>query len=139
MKLLSIIAAAAVTMGGCATPAGQFKDDDLAWTRLTVNETYQQVYRNVREGFRRCGDAFVAEGNLFTDIKAGEFDFYLTDIFGGRSSWVAGFVKIEAVDDKSARLAVGVNKNYDKPLLGEAGGIRRNIVAWSSAKYDCSP
>ena len=126
-----------VTLVSCATPVGQFKSNDMAWTKLEIGMNYQSIFRNVKEGFRICGSHFFADGNLYTDIKEGHFDVYLTDIFGGQSPWVYGVVNIINIDSSHSALRIGVNNIYDNPVFGKKGGGREMIAKWASGIYAC--
>lgn len=124
-------------LSGCATPPGKFKDSDLTWSHVDISLNYQVVYRNVSEGFRRCGGK-IAEGNLYTDIREGQIDIYLKDVFGGRSSWVYGIVRVKFKEEQISNFSVGVNNPYDSPMLGKQGEGRKTILSWANAKYDCT-
>ena len=124
-------------LASCATPVGQFKESDMTWTKFEMEMNYQSVFRNVKEGFRRCGNNFFADGSLYTDVKEGHFDIYLTDAFGGKSPWVYGVVNINNVDENHSTFAVGVVNAYDNPMFGKEGGGRESIAKWASGTYAC--
>ena len=132
-----VILVSLVIVASCATPVGQLKSNDMAWTKLEMEMNYQSVFRNVKEGFRKCGSHFFADGNLYTDIKEGHFDIYLTDIFGGKSPWVYGVVNIKNIDSSYSALEIGVNNTYDNPVFGKKGGGREMIAKWASRIYAC--
>ena len=121
----------------CATPVGQFKENDMIWTKSEMEMNYQVVFRNIKEGFRKCGLHFFADGNLYSDIKEGHFDIYLTDVFGGKSPWVYGVVNINNIDPNHSTLEIGVNNTYDNPVFGKKGGGREMIAKWASRTYAC--
>ena len=139
MNIMKIVATL-VFLGmltSCATPVGQFKESDMAWTKFEVEMNYQAVFRGVKEGFRKCGSHLFADGNLYADIKEGHFDVYLTDVFGGKSPWVYGMVNIKNVGPSHSVLEIGVNNTYDNPLFGNKGDGREMIAKWASGTYAC--
>lgn len=139
MNILKIIVPL-VSVGmltACATPIGQFKESDMTWTKLEMEMNYQSVFRNVKEGFRKCGPYYFADGNLYTDVKEGHFDIYLTDVFGGKSPWGYGVVNISGIDENHSAFEIGVNNAYDNPVLGKEGGGRETIAKWAAGTYTC--
>jgi len=131
------ILASFLFLSSCATPVGQFKESDMAWTKMNFKLNYQAVYRNLKEGFRKCGPRFFADGNLYTDINEGHFDIYLSDMLGGRSSWVYGIIIIKHIDGDTSAVSIGVNNTYDNPLFGKKSGGREMISQWAKGIYDC--
>jgi len=121
----------------CATPVGQFKESDMTWTKSEIGINYQAVFRNVKEGFRKCASHLFADGNLYTDIKESHFDVYLTDVLGGKSPWVYGVVNIKSIDSNHSTLEIGVNNAYDNPVFGKKGGGREMISGWALRTYGC--
>jgi len=132
-----VIAVMVATLTACATPIGKFTDEDFVWSRREVADNYQAVYRTVFQTSKECAGVRT-EGNLYTDIRQGTVDVYLADAFGGRSPWVLGTVRIEALSDDLTRVSVGVNKSLDKPLLGKEGGQRETIMQWADGVSGCS-
>jgi len=124
-------------LSSCATPVGQFKESDMAWTKMNVKLNYQAVYRNLKEGFRKCGPTYFVDGNLYADINEGHFDIYLTTAFGGRTSWVYGIINIKHIDKDTSAVSIGVNNTFDNPLFGKKGGGREMISQWAKGIYDC--
>lgn len=122
----------------CAKPVGQFQESDMAWTKFEAEMNYQSVFRNVKEGFRKCGSHYFVDGSLYTDVKEGHFDIYLTDAFGGKSPWVYGVVNIIDIDENDSIVEIGVNNAYDNPMLGKEGGGREMIARWASGTYACN-
>lgn len=137
MKKIVALLASLGMLTSCATPVGQFKENDMVWTKTEMEVNYQSVFRNVKEGFRKCGSHLFADGNLYTDIKEGRFDIYLTDVFGGKSPWVYGVVNIRNIDVDHSALEVGVNNTYEDPVFGKEGGGREMITRWASGTYAC--
>jgi hypothetical protein len=136
LKLIPIILSLLI-LSSCATPAGKFKESDMAWTKMNLPLNYQAVYRNLNDGFRTCGPSYFPVGNLYTDINEGHFDIYLSDMFGGSSEWVYGRVSIKDIDGDSSAISIGVNNAYDNPLFGKKGGGREMISQWAQGIYEC--
>ena len=89
-----LVIASICLLQACATPIGKFKESDMAWTKGTVDISYQQVYRNLQEGFRKCFPMLFVEGSLYPDINKAHFDIHLVNMFGSRTAWVFGVVDI---------------------------------------------
>ena len=77
-----VILASVLALAGCAT--GPDNVDGLKSTgykdQFTVNLGYQQVYRNIKNGFTKCGGMqsrwlkpFNVDAELYTDIHEGQF------------------------------------------------------------------
>lgn len=132
-----LFAVLATIVGGCATPIGKFTDEDFVWSHREVDDGYQAVYRTIFTTSKECG-GIRTEGNLYTDVRQGTVDIYLVDVFGGRSPWVLGTVRIEAQADDRTQISVGVNRSMDNPLLGKKGGQRETIMRWADGISGCS-
>jgi hypothetical protein len=136
VKILALLVCLGA-LTSCATPIGQFKESDLTWTKFDKDVNYQEVFRNLKEGFRRCAPGLFADGNLYTDIKEGHFDIYVTNILGGRSQWVYGIINIRANFPDGSTVDIGVKNAFDNPVFGKKGGRREMISGWASKNYDC--
>lgn len=121
-------------LSSCAT---QFKESDMAWTKMNIKLNYQAVYRNLKEGFRKCGSGYFVDCNLYGDINEGHFYINLKSGFGSRSPLVYGIINIKHIDKDTSAVSIGVNKTFDNPLFGKKGGGRERISQWAKGIYDC--
>jgi hypothetical protein len=128
-----ILALLLLIMMGCATAPGRFTKDDFAWTVINLPVTYQESYRRMAEGFRRC--AINVDKELFTDTMTGHFDLFLSDMLGGKSAWVLGVVDITSVPPGGSVVQIGITHKYDSPLFGRPGKARDNIARFAFANY----
>ena len=125
-KLFALTAIAA-TLLGC-TPVGQLKESDFVWHERTLSISYQQVFRNVRAGFRSCGDEYV-ESALFDDIKTGEFDAWHPTMLNSASPIYWGRIIITAIDDGHARVRVG--------LISDSEARKNRWHRWAAGEPGC--
>ena len=131
---------AAVTLGalvGCAaTPVGQLPADELVWEERVVLVDYETAYRNLREGFRKCGARYgLPDPDLDPTARSARFDMYLQGGYGGRSDFVLGVIKIQAKGERSSAIQAGVQKVYDKPAFGPEGGTRSGWFDLANGDY----
>ena len=135
MRYLILLLTTTLVFLGCATPPGQLKESDLIWQEKTIPANYQEVYRRVNNGFRRCGVG-VPEGNLFTDNKTGHFDVYIPQGLGlgGGSSWVLGLIDIKSISSNSAKIKAGVLNRYEN----QQGAQGKLWLRWASGDLTCS-
>jgi len=119
-------------LSGCATPPGQLKESDLVWQEKTIAANYQEVYRNIKEGFRTCAGV-VIESDLYTDKKTGHFDVYLAR----GSDWVFGLIDLKSITEASTWVKVGVQNSYDSPAFAETGLNRKLWLRWASGDLTC--
>lgn len=121
----------------CVTPIGKFKESDFVWEEKVITANYQEVYRRILLGFRRC-KVGVPESNLYQDIKEGRFDVYLDQAFvGGRSDITLGMIYVVYKTNDISIVKVGVRYIFDKPLFGEEGGKRRLWLKWAAGNINC--
>ena len=106
MKRILLIALAGLLLAGCATPIGQRKPSELHWKEKIIAAKYDEVYMRISDGFRKWGGA-VVEGTLYADKKAGHFDVYMKDIFGGRSSVCIATIDITQVAGGNSKITIG--------------------------------
>ncbi len=133
LLMILIIVAAFYFLSGCATPPGQLKESDLVWQETTIAANYQEVYRNVKEGFRLCG-AGVPEGDLYTDNKTAHLDVYLPQtIPGGRSDWVMGLIDIKSTDEFLTSIKAGQVARMGLKHSSQAG----LWIRWASGDLAC--
>lgn len=125
-----------ITMVSCATPVGKIPESDFAWQEKVIEENYQEVYRRILNGFRKCKPG-IAEGNLYTDIKEGHFDVYLIDVFGGKHSGVLGVIDLKSDDKANTIVRVGVQAIYDRPLFGGHGRYRKLWLKFAEGDLSC--
>ena len=79
--------------------SNNLKKSDFVWEERVVAANYQEVYRRILSGFRKCGE-IIPEGHLYTDIKEGHFDVYIRQTFGGRSDFVFGIIDVIYINEK---------------------------------------
>lgn len=130
----------ALLVTGCATPIGEFKEEDFIWREQTINANYQEVYRRVLGGLRRCG-ALTGYGNIYTDISSGHFDMYVTGIYGP-SQWVVGVIDIKQLDDRRSHVRVGVNRRHAPLSPGLRETRRQQWIDWTMGRENnktCGP
>ncbi len=121
----------------CSKPIGQLTENDMGWTRAEMPMNYQAVYRNVNEGFRRCGSGLIAEGNLYTDIQEGHFDLYLATLMGGKAPGALGVINIKEIDSNHAKISIGIVNVFDNPIFGKKGKGRERFFNWANGIYEC--
>ena len=115
-------------LSACAMPAGDFKEKDLAWTKITIPLNYQTVYRRINNGFISCGNHFVYS-NIYSDINEAKFVIYLQDPYGRKTNFFFGRTVIKAIDENSSFVSIGVNKTYD---WRNSGKSRKIIAIWAN-------
>jgi hypothetical protein len=141
MKLL-LIALTVLVLGSCATPPGQIQDSDLLWEEKTVPIGYEQVYRNIVNGFRTCGPESpgmvnvsqigVPECVTYPESKEISCDVYIRQLYGGRSDWIIGFIRIKDFREHGTTVRVGV-----KPVFkNQTDDI---WLQFAEGKYTCKP
>ena len=122
---------------GCATPVGKLKKSDFAWEERVISANYQEVYRRILSGFRKCGEV-IPEGNLYTDIQEGRFDVYVRQTFGGRSDFVFGIIDVIYRNENATLVRVGVQTIYDGvSSFGTKGRTRKLWLKWAEGIIDC--
>jgi len=100
---------------------------------------YQEVYRNVNDGLRKCGSHWLVEGTLYTDIEEGRMDVYVFNKYGS-TNWVFGLVTVKSIDLNHSFVEIGINKRYDDPMFGKKGKIAEMYSRWAAGTYlrsDC--
>lgn len=112
----------------CATPVGQFKESDFTWTRASINSNYQAAYRNLKDGFRKCGDGLHIDSDLYTDINTGHFDIYVSYPFGEKSPVVFGVIDLKQIDQNNCHIAIGLT------FRGHKGS---RFLNWANGVYEC--
>lgn len=120
-------------LAGCATPSGQLSKDDFEWSEVKGDYTYQEAYRRLDTGFKKCGNPI--ESAIFTDNQTAYFYVYLPDMFGGKSPWVLGKIDVLSAGQSSSVVSIGVQHNYDKPVFGDSGKIRKVWVKFLDKDY----
>lgn len=120
---------------GCATPVSKLGDEEYVWTESYVPTSYQQTYRNMKQGLDVCGAAFSVESNLYTDINEGVMVLYLKNLLGGNNGFVYGTIKLKK-ENEGTRVRIGVQTVYAKPLFGtsKAG---ETMLKFANGNYDC--
>ncbi len=134
MKQMALTLLVIVSLGGCATPPGRLDKTDFEWTEINTDYTYQEAYRRMDAGFKKCG--FPIENALFTDNQTAYFYIFLPDMLGGKSAWVLGKVDISAKIPAGSVIEIGVMHKYDKPLFGEPGKIRKAFEKFVQGDYN---
>ena len=140
LKWLFIIAlaiAAFYFLSGCATPPGQLKESDLVWQERTIAANYQEVYRNVKDGFKTCGPNSI-DSELYTDIRKGHFDIYHSTLAVPKSmSRTVGLIDITPKGDSNSLIKVGVN-TYDEnfPFVTK-GVLHKRWLRWAEGDLVC--
>jgi len=141
MRNLILIVAVAL-MFGCATPPGQLKESDFVWQEKTVAANYQEVYRNVNNGFRKCALG-VPQGSLYTDIKKGHFDvFHSGGLVKMRPEMTRTIGQIEIISkgEKSSFVKAGAN-TYDAAsiwtYIGTVPKYTEKWLRWASGDLTC--
>jgi hypothetical protein len=124
---IAALATITTTLLGC-TPVGQLKESDFVWHERTLPIAYQQAFRNVRAGFRSCGDEYV-ESALFNDIKTGEFDAWHPTMLNSASPIYWGRIIITAIDEKHSRVRVG--------LTSDSEARRNRWHRWATGDSGC--
>ena len=133
--LVALISLGVLT--SCATPVGQFDESDMHWTKFETELNYQAVYRNVNEGFGKCGSHWLVEGKLYTDIEEGRMDIYVFNKYGS-TNWVYGLVNVKSIDLNHSDVEIGVNKRYDNSVFSRNGVNRDMFSRWASGTYQRS-
>lgn len=121
----------AALLAGCATPVGQIPAEDFAWEITELPIGYQAAYRNLRNGFDRCGGR-TAKGDIFTDIREGRMAVY-----SGNTDLVTGVIYVSELTAQTSRLKIGVQHQYDKPVFGVPGRIRARWRDWAGGGTAC--
>lgn len=121
---------------GCATPVGKIPESDFVWEDRIIKLNYQEVYRNIANGFRTCKPG-IAEGNLYTDIKEGHLDVYLVDVFGGKHPGVLGIIRVKEDNNGNTIVRVGVQRIYDNPVFGARGIYRKKWLEFAEGDLSC--
>ncbi len=100
----------------CATPIGQYKESDFTWKEKIIMAKYDEVYTRVLNGFRKWGQC-VAEGNIYSDKKAGHFDIYLKALGHGRSDFVIGMIDLQEQKNGTTLMRTG-SLRPNSPIFG---------------------
>lgn len=95
-------------VAGCGTTPVELKKNGSKET-FVVNESYQRVYRTIKENGAECWESFLitaatsVSGAMYTDIKEAEV---VVSMVGGLGTVTLGFFDIRSVDDNKTRVVV---------------------------------
>lgn len=105
-------------ISGCATPPGKLEDREFNWVERQLPLPLSDVYSRLQAYSRQCGGFLkgaVPEWLPSVDGKSATIDLYVPTVFGGRSDWVYGVVKIQSQTDHSTKVMMGVQTVYSQP------------------------
>lgn len=141
-KLSGLILIILIT--GCAMkPPGQYKPSDLVSEAKVIDKEYKVVYRNIKNGFRKCSSmsAYRIDDEIYHDNHTGLFDITLVNesIFnlGGVKTYI-GRIHLAQMHNKTTVVTGSVNSWHEKHMLSTDGSERRaRWFRWANGNSSC--
>jgi hypothetical protein len=94
-----------VFLSACTSLASR-SDSDFEWEVQTVDIGYQEAYRNLREGFRRC-DIYDITAELYTDTKKGFIEISAKRLVNAGPRVDIGVIYIDSKNESQSQVRVG--------------------------------
>lgn len=117
--------AIALSLAGCATPPGQFKETDMDFVNYTVGQPISKVTDKLQDFERKCGGLVNEFATTWHPPKSDDsitIDLYLKGLAGTKQDWVAGIIVLNQISENSTSVKIGVNKTYSRPVFGKSMG-----------------
>jgi hypothetical protein len=122
-----------VFLQGCATPVGNFKENDFVWKEGVINKTCDDIKIEIAEAFSSCSQI------LLKDVSSpGLINYvaYLNNV-SSPTNWVFGLIKGKP-ENGQCNIKIGIQKKYEISVFGND---RRNRETWfemiNSHLHDC--
>lgn len=96
MKSIYILAStlSLILISAC-TPLANRSDAEFEWEHQTFDKGYQETYRNLNEGFRKCRNLYLTS-ELYTDKQQGFIEIYMKTIINTKSEIGVGILYIDS-------------------------------------------
>ena len=126
-NIIAVFCLTAITCYGCAPESvKQLKERHAGKETFEIDKNYQEVYRNILEGARERDPGLDVNGDLYTDIRAGNVTIKVSP-----PSPIAVFqtIDIEALSEAKTKVTVyyafGTWKNSPKQVKAWAEGAEK--------------
>jgi len=130
---------AVLLIAGCASPPGSFSKSDFVWSKLKLNESYEDVYKRYIDASRLCRgmDYLRLVGYIHPETKGGYFDAFLPGdpITRIQSDFVAGKVTFSQDSLGSTNVEIGIlNKYFNEK---DSMGFKKQLRNYANGLFEC--
>lgn len=114
MRILILLFALCAMLSSCATtPIGKIESSGFESKTIVVNAGFQEVYRNIVFGMKKCNTLGVPFGNIYTDINEAHIDIFMgghENNISRESAYPYGEIAIKKIGEKSSEVSIKLVK-----------------------------
>lgn len=114
MKILILLLGVCMFLSACATtPIGKIEPEGFESKTVVVTAGFQEVFRNILFGMKKCQGMGIPFGQIYTDINEAHMDIFMgghDNNLSRESAYPYGEIIIKKIDEKSSYVSIKLVK-----------------------------